>query len=129
MLSDGLRLTRFQIFDASQWEDLVLKYVVPKLGATLREDLRINPRNQNMDPLNWVLDWFDRGVFRASIMGQLMAKEFFPKWLETLHRWLATPKASYEEIVQWCVIFLFIRYRWSDTVCSKVYVLERHAAS
>ena len=90
-----------QIFDRAQWEDLVLKYAVPKLGATLREDLRINPRNQDMDPLNWVLEWFHRDVIRPSIMGQLMAKEFFPKWLETLHRWLITPKTSYEEIAQW----------------------------
>lgn len=105
-----------QIFDASQWEDLVLKYIVPKLGATLREDFRINPRNQNMDPLNWVLEWFTQGVIRGSIMGQLMAKEFFPKWLETLHRWLITPKASYEEIVQWYTF-------WKGTLPAEVTVL------
>jgi tuftelin-interacting protein 11 len=87
-----------------------------------------------MDPLNWVLDWFNHGVIRASIMGQLMEKEFFPKWLETLHRWLTTPKASYEEIVQWCVVvkkaishcadIIWFRYTfWKGTLPPNVSVL------
>lgn len=87
------------MFNAADWEAMLLKYVVPKLGATLRDDFRINPRNQNMDPLVQVLQWI--GILRASIVGQLFETEFFPKWLDVLHVWLIQPSVSYEEVAQW----------------------------
>jgi tuftelin-interacting protein 11 len=87
------------VFDSSEWEDLLLKYVVPKLGAVLREDFQINPANQDMQPLNQVLSWST--VLRPHIFSQLVESQFFPKWLRTLHQWLVHPKASFEEIAQW----------------------------
>lgn len=78
---------------------MLLKYVVPKLGARLREDFRINPRKQDMEPLNDVLLWDH--ILRPSIFSQLIEKEFFPKWLDVLHIWLIQPKPSFEEVSQW----------------------------
>lgn len=78
---------------------MLLKYVVPKLGTTLRDDFRINPRNQNMEPLQRVLEWVN--VIRSSIFSQLIETEFFPKWLDVLHLWLIQPKVSFEEVAQW----------------------------
>jgi tuftelin-interacting protein 11 len=78
---------------------MLLKYVVPKLGATLRDDFRINPRKQDMIPLERVLAWST--LLRPSIFSPLLETEFFPKWLDVLHIWLTQPRPSYEEISQW----------------------------
>lgn len=78
---------------------MLLKYVVPKLGARLREDFRVNPRKQDMGPLQDVLLW--DGLLRASILSQILETEFFPKWLDVLHIWLIQPTPSFEEIAQW----------------------------
>ena len=76
-----------------------MKYVVPKLGATLREDFQVNPAQQDLKPLQDVLAWAE--IIRSSIFSQLLETEFFPKWLTALHQWLVHPKASFEEVVQW----------------------------
>jgi tuftelin-interacting protein 11 len=78
---------------------MLLKYVVPKLGTILRNDFQINPRDQNMEPLQQVLEWVN--VIRPSIFSQLIETEFFPKWLDVLHLWLIQPKVSFEEVAQW----------------------------
>jgi len=83
----------------TEWDSLLLKYVVPKLGATLREDFQVNPAQQDLKPLQNVLAWAE--IIRSSILSQLLETEFFPKWLTTLHQWLIHPKASFEEVVQW----------------------------
>lgn len=87
------------MFGAKDWDELLLKNVVPKLGATLRNDFRVNPRQQNMEPLTAVLQWAP--ILRPSFMAQLLEEEFFPKWLDVLHIWLIQPKVSFEEVAQW----------------------------
>lgn len=91
-----------QVFGRQNWEDLLLKYVVPKLGACLRDDLKINPRSQDMQPLTLVLAWAE--VLRASVMSQLLEMEFFPKWLGILHLWLVQPNPNFDEVTQWYVV-------------------------
>lgn len=76
-----------------------MKYIVPKLGATLRNDLHINPRDQKMEPLHHVLAW--SGIIRSSIFSQILETEFFPKWLDVLYIWLVQPRVSFEEVAQW----------------------------
>ncbi|PFH51847.1 hypothetical protein AMATHDRAFT_58383 [Amanita thiersii Skay4041] len=88
-----------QIFDVGEWDTMLLKYVVPKLGATLRDDFRINPRDQKMEPLEQVFLWSE--AIRPSIFSQLLETEFFPKWLDILHIWLIQPTVSFEEVAQW----------------------------
>lgn len=95
----GLRLTFFQVFDVGDWDSMLLKYAVPKLGARLRDDFRINPRQQQMEPLQDVLLW--ERLLRPSILSQLLETEFFPKWLDVLHLWLVSPNPSFEEVTQW----------------------------
>ena len=89
----------FQVFGAGDWDTMLLKYVVPKLGARLRDDFRINPRKQDMEPLKDVLLWDH--ILRPSVFSQLIEKEFFPKWLDVLHVWLIQPKPSFEEVSRW----------------------------
>ncbi|KAF7356333.1 Tuftelin-interacting protein 11 [Mycena venus] len=88
-----------EVFDTAEWDAMLLKYVVPKLGACLREEFRVNPRDQIMTPLTNVLKW--AGTVRPSIFSQILETEFFPKWLDVLHVWLIQPKVSFEEVAQW----------------------------
>ena len=87
------------MFDVGEWDAILLKYVVPKLGARLREDFRVNPRQQDMKPLDDVLAW--EALLRPSIMAQILEKEFFPKWLDVLYIWLVQPQASLSEVSRW----------------------------
>ena len=78
---------------------MLLKYVVPKISSLLRDEFRVNPRNQNMDPLKQTFAWSD--ILRPSILGQILEKEFFPKWLDVLYIWLVQPTANFEEVAHW----------------------------
>ncbi|KAA1469025.1 TFP11-domain-containing protein [Dentipellis sp. KUC8613] len=88
-----------EVFDAGEWDNMLLKYIVPKLSATLREDFRVNPRQQDMTPLQRVLAW--ESLLRPSILGQILEAEFFPKWLDVLHIWLIQPRPSFAEVAEW----------------------------
>ncbi|KAL4245226.1 TFP11/STIP family protein [Abortiporus biennis] len=102
------------IFKGGDWDTMLLKYVVPKLGARMREDFRVNPRKQELEPLKDVLLWDH--LLRPTILSQILEAEFFPKWLDVLHIWLIQPKASLEEVRQW--------YRfWKDTFPEDVQTL------
>lgn len=88
-----------EVFDAGEWDSMLLKYVVPKLGVTLRDDFRINPRQQDLKPLHAVFAWFP--LIRPAIMAQLISAAFFPKWLDVMHVWLIQPKVSFAEVANW----------------------------
>jgi tuftelin-interacting protein 11 len=88
-----------EVFGVGEWDTMVLKYIVPKLGSTLRDDFRVNPRSQDMAPLERVLAWAPH--LRGSIFASLLAAEFFPKWLEVLHVWLVQPRPNLEEVAKW----------------------------
>lgn len=87
------------VFDKGDWDAMLLKYVVPKLGSLLRDEFRVNPRNQDMQPLQHVLAWTT--LLHRNVIVQLLEMEFFPKWLEVLYIWLIQPKVSFEEVAQW----------------------------
>lgn len=88
------------VFNSAEWDNLILKYVVPKLASHLREEFRVNPRAQEMRPLTQVvLPW--SSLLRGSVMSQLLEAEFFPKWLDVLYIWLIQPRVSFEEVAQW----------------------------
>ncbi|KAL6309310.1 TFP11-domain-containing protein [Sparassis latifolia] len=87
------------VFDSSEWDTMLLKYIVPKLGSRLRDDFRINPRDQDMAPLQEVMLW--ESLLRPSILSQILETEFFPKWLDVLHIWLIQPSPSLEEVARW----------------------------
>lgn len=88
-----------EVFSVGDWDTMMLKYVVPKLGAALREEFRVNPRSQDMAPLERVLAWAP--LLRGSIFASLLAAEFFPKWLDVLHVWLVQPRPNFDEVAQW----------------------------
>ncbi|KAL4066017.1 GC-rich sequence DNA-binding factor-like protein-domain-containing protein [Scleroderma citrinum] len=88
-----------EVFTKADWDALLLKYIIPKLGSLLREEFRVNPRNQDMEPLKQVLPWST--LIRPSIFSQLLETEFFPKWLDILHMWLIQPSVNFGEVAEW----------------------------
>ncbi|KAF8523620.1 GC-rich sequence DNA-binding factor-like protein-domain-containing protein [Gautieria morchelliformis] len=101
-VSDGLPKDLIpwkDIFGDRDWNAMMLKYIVPKLGVVLRDDFKVNPRQQDMAPLELVFPW--RSFLRSSVFSQLLETEFFPKWLDMLHIWLIQPSANLEEVAQW----------------------------
>jgi len=99
------------VFDVAEWNAMLLKYVVPKLGATLRNDFRVNPRDQKLEPLQRVFAWSN--IILPSVFAQILETEFFRKWLDILHIWLIQPRVSFEEVAQW---YLF----WKETFPEEV---------
>ncbi|TDL21778.1 TFP11-domain-containing protein [Rickenella mellea] len=88
------------MYKPNEWDTLLVKYILPRLGSTLRSSFTINPRSQDMSPLTAVLQW-GPPLFRPSTFGALLEAEFFPKWLDVLHFWLVQPKTNLEEVGQW----------------------------
>lgn len=89
-----------QIFSTSEWDKLMGDFVLGKLGACLRDDFVINPRNQDLKPLEEnVLPWYP--LIRRSNFVRLFELEFFPKWLNVLYLWLVHPTHNADEVAQW----------------------------
>jgi len=93
----GLAVWR-DVFSKKDWDGLMLKTVVPALGAYLRDHFKVDPRNQDMVPLQRVLPW--RSLLRTSIFTQLLQTGLFAKWLETLWIWLSH-SPDYDQINAW----------------------------
>ena len=111
-----------QAFPASDWDTLILKHVLPQLGTTLRETFIVNPRQQDLKPLEDVLAWAP--LLRPSMMSQLIEGGFFTKWLDALYLWL-TSEPNLEQVAEWCVLFrLRAKVETDARRLSQVLVLE-----
>ena len=92
----------------SQWRDvlgseldtILIRHLLPRLALYLSENLTIDPQDQDLRPLEHVLQW--TSFFQASTISQLFAAEFFPKWQVILHLWLIS-EPNYDEIRQWFI--------------------------
>ncbi|GAA6009422.1 hypothetical protein JCM11491_003551 [Sporobolomyces phaffii] len=86
-------------FSKSDWDALVLELVLPALGAHLRDRLVVNPRAQDLAPLDRALAW--RPLVSAAMLGQLVECEVFPKWGDALWTWLTSDGVNLDEVAQW----------------------------
>lgn len=77
---------------------LLLRHLLPRLAAHLSENLVIDPTDQDLGPLNQVLQWSP--FFASSTIAHLLVVEYFSKWHQTLYLWL-TASPNYEEIRDW----------------------------
>uniref|UniRef100_A0A060SZ92 ARAD1A18678p n=1 Tax=Blastobotrys adeninivorans TaxID=409370 RepID=A0A060SZ92_BLAAD len=84
---------------SDQMDELLVNSLLPRLGQYLRRELEINPANQNMEPLEHVLEW--KGIIKPSIFGIIFGEHVFPKWLDVLHKWLTDPDARLHDISAW----------------------------
>lgn len=83
---------------ASEFDTCLRNHLLPRLSRHLREAFDVNPADQDLAPLEAVLQW--REWFPANVMGLLLVAEFFPKWLHILYVWL-TNDPNYEEVGEW----------------------------
>ncbi|GAA5881378.1 hypothetical protein JCM16303_000153 [Sporobolomyces ruberrimus] len=86
-------------FTRSDWDTLLLQHVLPSLGTLLRDKLVINPRAQDLQPLESVLAW--QPLLRSTMLSQLIESEFFPKWGEALWVWLKSDGVNLEQVAEW----------------------------
>ncbi|WVF65686.1 hypothetical protein IAT40_000417 [Kwoniella sp. CBS 6097] len=90
------------VYSSSEWDKLIIQFVLPKLGVCLRDDFAINPRKQDMVPLqDWIMPWHT--LLRSSMFSHLLEVEFFPKWLDILFIWLVQPAYKPDEVANWFV--------------------------
>lgn len=87
------------VFRSSEWNSMLLHHVVDKLSAHLDSHLHIDPRSQDMRPLDDVLSW--KTLLGSKILSKLLLARFVPKWIKTLHAWLVSPSSNLEEVAQW----------------------------
>ncbi|WWC73228.1 uncharacterized protein I206_107194 [Kwoniella pini CBS 10737] len=99
---DELARWKNDVFSSNEWDKLIIQYVLPKLGVCLRDDFTINPRKQDLVPLQeWVMPWHK--LLRSSMFSHLLEVEFFPKWLDILYIWLVQPAYKPDEVANWFV--------------------------
>ncbi|WAR09127.1 TFP11-like protein [Mya arenaria] len=78
-------------------EVFMRKYILPKLELCLQE-FPINPHQQTLEPLQWVLSWSD--LISLRYMVPLFEKCFFSRWLQVLCTWLGN-MPNYDEVTKW----------------------------
>lgn len=95
-LIGGIELWRDAL--GSEFDGTLRNHLLPNLARHLREEFEVNPQDQDLTPLENVLNWKD--FFKTKPMAILLSSEFFPKWHNILHVWL-TSEPNYEEVGQW----------------------------
>lgn len=83
----------------SELDHVFVNHLLPKLARHLSQNFEVDPSDQDLTPLENVLAW--QSHFKTETLARLLVAEFFPKWLSTLHLWLTSDEASFEEIGQW----------------------------
>lgn len=86
----------------SELSSMLVRHLLPRLALHLSTNLIIDPRDQDLTPLEDVLRW--ASFFPLHTMAHLLVAEFFPKWHQTLYVWLTYEGVNYTDVKDW--------YRW-----------------
>lgn len=83
----------------SELPSMLVRYLLPRLALHLSTNLVIDPRDQDLTPLEDVLRWAP--FFPLKTMAHLLIAEFFPKWHRTLYIWLTYEGVNYTDVRNW----------------------------
>lgn len=97
-VTEGLdRWLEVRSFRAELKKELELE-LLPCLARYLDDHFEVNPADQDIAPIGNLLKWLP--YVKPEKMGRVLARSFFPKWMQTLHLWL-TSDPNYEEVGAW----------------------------
>ncbi len=104
-----------QVFH-SDLSSMLVRHLLPRLALYLSEAFSVDPSDQDLTPLEKVLEW--RSHLAPNAMVQLIVAEFFTKWHQILFIWLTSEAANFAEISQW--------YQWwKETLEEKTHDTRR----
>ena len=83
----------------SELSHMLVRHLLPRLALHLSTNLVIDPRDQDLTPLEDVLRWAP--FFSLDTMAHLLVAEFFPKWHQTLYVWLTYEGVNYADVKSW----------------------------
>ena len=83
----------------SELSSMLVRHLLPRLALHLSTNLVIDPRDQDLTPLEDVLRW--ASFFPLDTMAHLLIAEFFPKWHQTLYVWLTYEGVNYTDVKDW----------------------------
>lgn len=88
-----------KVFGRAEFDHLLTTHLVPRLAAYLRDNLEINPAEQDLAPLEAVFAW--KGLLSNQTIGELLRAQFFPKFLDIIHQWLSSEEVVFAEVEKW----------------------------
>ena len=83
----------------SELPSMLVRHLLPRLALHLSTNLIIDPRDQDLIPLEDVLRWAP--FFPLNTIAHLLVAEFFPKWHQTLYVWLTYEGVNYTDVKNW----------------------------
>jgi len=87
-----------QILRSELDKDLELR-LLPVLARYLNDHFNVMPDDQDLTPLEHVLEWAP--FFRPEKFARLFLGALFPKWHDALHSWL-TNEPKHDQVSEWC---------------------------
>jgi tuftelin-interacting protein 11 len=88
-----------RVFGKTEFDRLLTAHLVPRFATHLRDNLEINPAEQDLAPLEAVFAW--KGLVSDQVLGELLSAQFFPKFLHTIHQWLSSEAVVFGEVEEW----------------------------
>ncbi len=83
----------------SELSSIFVRHLLPRLALHLSTNLVIDPRDQDLTPIEDVLRWAT--FLPLDTMAHLLIAEFFPKWHQTLYVWLTYDGVNYADVKNW----------------------------
>ncbi|KAL4175820.1 hypothetical protein KRP22_000779 [Phytophthora ramorum] len=87
-----------ELWSEREYGKFTHRHIVRKLIRCLHREFEINPENQSLEALKWVLAWKGHLPDRQFIA--LLEGEFFPQWLKVLRKWVSG-SPSLPELEKW----------------------------
>lgn len=85
------------IYEESSWNNLI-SGIVAKLSRNLKK-LKINPHDQEIEPINSVLKW--KNFINPKTLTVIFKENFIMNWLKVLVKWTQMEKPDFIEINDW----------------------------